>query len=190
VFDNIIHAWMSELPVEKEIIAYGRLVFESSQRHDDFNEKRNAAKRVANDHGNADTRIVLNAAANVYKEIHRMMGLLRFSPVNGIYTAKCAPDHLVIPALTEYFSSRFADTEWMIIDEKRDICLYRFSGCAKAVFSRCKDIPGLENNIHNDEWEKLWKHYHKTINNESRKNSKLQRQLMPERYWKYLPEKE
>jgi probable DNA metabolism protein len=40
----------------------------------------------------------------------------------------------------------------------------------------------------NDQWEDLWKHYHKTINNESRDNPKLQKQFMPKRYWKYLPE--
>ncbi|MCL2215341.1 MAG: DUF4130 domain-containing protein, partial [Treponema sp.] len=44
-------------------------------------------------------------------------------------------------------------------------------------------------NQDNDKWEALWKHYHKTINNESRDNPNLQRQLMPRRYWKYLPEK-
>lgn len=190
VFDNIIHAWMSELPIEKEIIAYGRTVIKSSQKHDNFKDKQNAANRAANDRGNEDTRVVLNAAANVYKEIHRMMGLLRFSPVKGIYIARCAPDHLIIPALAEYFSSRFADTQWVIIDEKRDFCLYRLSGCAKAVFSRCAEKAGFENIIQDDEWEKLWMHYHKTINNESRKNLKTQRQFMPERYWKYLPEKE
>jgi len=39
-----------------------------------------------------------------------------------------------------------------------------------------------------DPWEKLWLDYHKTINNESRNNPDLQRQFMPKRYWKNLPE--
>jgi probable DNA metabolism protein len=49
-----------------------------------------------------------------------------------------------------------------------------------------ESAKGSENN---DEWEELWKHYHKTINNEDRDNPGLQKQLMPKRYWKYLPEK-
>jgi probable DNA metabolism protein len=44
------------------------------------------------------------------------------------------------------------------------------------------------NNPEGGEWEKLWQHYHKTINNESRNNPNLQRQFMPKRYWKYLTE--
>ena len=39
-----------------------------------------------------------------------------------------------------------------------------------------------------DEWEDLWRLYHKTINNESRNNPDLQKQFMPKRYWKYLTE--
>lgn len=37
-------------------------------------------------------------------------------------------------------------------------------------------------------WEDLWRLYHRSINNESRYNPRLQRQFMPERYHKYLTE--
>jgi probable DNA metabolism protein len=50
------------------------------------------------------------------------------------------------------------------------------------------DIHALGGEFRDDEWEELWRHYHRTINNESRKNLHLQRKLMPKRYWKYLPE--
>jgi hypothetical protein len=39
-----------------------------------------------------------------------------------------------------------------------------------------------------DPWEELWRNYHRSVNNENRKNPDLQRQFMPRRYWKYLPE--
>ena len=38
------------------------------------------------------------------------------------------------------------------------------------------------------EWENLWRNYHSTINNPGRSNPDLQKQFMPKRYWKYLPE--
>jgi hypothetical protein len=39
-----------------------------------------------------------------------------------------------------------------------------------------------------DSWEDLWRLYHRSVSNESRKNLKLQRQFMPARYQKYLCE--
>ena len=131
-------------------------------------------------------------------EIHTMMGLLRFTPdKNGEFTAKCAPDHYILPNLTEYFTARFGETPWSIIDEKRGLRLRRLPG-ENAKISPFEDNNyanekenGADNRCieKNDQWEELWKHYHKTINNEDRNNPDLQRQLMPKRYWKYLPEK-
>jgi len=129
----------------------------------------------------------------VQHEIHRMMGLLRFSPdANGEFIAKCAPDHNILPELAVYFTARFGETPWSIIDEKRGIRLRRLPGGVPKLtdFTSSKapqeDEVSTSSNI--DDWEELWKHYHKTINNEDRNNPKLQRQLMPQRYWKYLPE--
>jgi len=130
---------------------------------------------------------------NYYHEIHRIMGLLRFSPNEaGEYIARCAPDHYILPELADYFTARFGDAAWSIIDEKRGLCLRRRSGV------QAKIVPLEEAPVNtpktngvsylNDEWEELWKHYHKTINNEDRDNPKLQKQFMPKRYWKYLPE--
>jgi len=129
------------------------------------------------------------ADLNDYKvqhEIHRLMGLLRFTPnADGEFVAKCAPDHYILPSLASYFTARFGDTPWSIIDEKRGLCLI----CKPGV--QAKVIPLNEESQENpncDDWEELWKHYHKVINNEDRNNPKLQKQLMPKRYWKYLPE--
>jgi len=185
-FNIIIRAYMSELPIEKETLAFGRKIISSSHNKDCVEEKRKEAAKTAVDRSNAETLIVLNAAEKVQFEIHRMQGLLRFSPdKNGVYTARCAPDHLIIPALGEYLTARFGDTPWAVIDEKRGLILSRNPP------EQAKTAP-LKTCSHDaeqgDEWEELWKHYHKTINNEDRKNTNLQRQLMPKRYWKYLPE--
>ena len=157
----------------------------------------------------------MNDEYRIQRETHRMMELLRFSPnKEGVFVARCAPKYDVLPLLKEYFTARFGETAWTIIDEKRRITLSRRIG-EKAVISELPpadesffgeflaesggengvDTGGEEcaadgtgNFVDRDEWEELWKHYHKTINNESRKNPGLQRQFMPKRYWKYLPE--
>ena len=121
----------------------------------------------------------------VQHEIHRIMGYLRFSPnKDGVFIAKCAPDNYILPALSYHFTARFGETAWAIIDEKRGLVLSRFPGES----AKIQEIEDTKNQTGDDEWEKLWLHYHKTINNESRSNPSLQRQFMPKRYRKYMPE--
>jgi len=178
VFDSVLHAWLSEIPIEKEISA--------------FCKKLITLQCAADDRTDNDVVIVNNAAAKVSNEAHRMMGLLRFSPVINnqaeIYIAKCAPDHFILPALHVYFTARFGETPWSIIDEKRKLILIRLPGEQAKISILGENIPNCSEG-EKDEWETLWRHYHKTINNEDRQNLDLQRQLMPKRYWKYLPEK-
>ena len=122
---------------------------------------------------------------SVQHEIHRMMGFLRFTPnADGEFIARCAPDNFILPALADFFTARFGETAWSIIDEKRALKLSRKAG------EKAKITEWVDEKADNkkDEWEELWKHYHKTINNEDRNNPNLQRQFMPKRYWKYLPE--
>lgn len=185
-FDAFIHAWMSELPIEKEMIAFGRRIIAEAQKYGTPDGRSRAAQKAACDRGDENTLTVLNAAAKVQFEVHRMMGLLRFSPdKTGAYTAFFTPDHFILPALGQYFTDRFGDTPWAIADKKRALRLYRLPGeCAGLV----QDEPAFDGTAQGGEWEDLWLHYHKTINNESRKNTGLQRQFMPVRYWNHLPE--
>ena len=135
-----------------------------------------------------ETPVYNSSEESVRREAHRIMELLRFTPdADGVFTARCAPDNYVLPALKGYFMARFHDIPWAIIDEKRGMCLRRKQG-ENAEITEWNNEE--DSSAKTDEWEELWKHYHKTINNEDRHNPKLQRQLMPQRYWKYLPEKE
>jgi len=188
-FHYIIMAWISELPIEREIIAYGRGILSAAQDFNNLADKRREAEKAANNRANADTLTVLNTANKVLVEDHRLKGILRFT-VNedGEYIARCEPDHFTLPCLGDFFTARFGDTPWAIIDEKRGLALSRKS-VGQARINVLKE--GLAENCavaKSDEWEELWKHYHKTINNEDRKNLDLQKRFMPKRYWKYLPE--
>ena len=187
-FDIFLHAWLSELPVEKETINYGRKIIAVSQTANTQEQKRNTAENITANRTDSDTLAVLNAAGKTGQEAHRMMGLLRFSPnKDGEFIARCEPDHFILPSLGEYFTSRFGETSWSIIDIKRSQCLRRIP--PKPAKTCIIDKTLIKMSETNDEWEDLWKHYHKIINNEDRNNPDLQRQFMPKRYWKYLPEK-
>jgi len=183
-FDLFLYAWMSELPVEKEAVGFVRKVLSAAEKAV-VSEQKNLAEEAASDMGDSNTLAVHSAVYKVQREIDRMRGLLRFFPdENGCYIARCEPDHFILPALAQYFSARFGEFSWAIIDEKRGLRLSRMPPEDAKLVRETGNAQGAGG----DEWEDLWRHYHTTINNEERKNPDLQRQFMPKRYWKYLPE--
>jgi hypothetical protein len=189
-FESIVYARMSELPIGAEINRYEHKVLAaaSARGENDAAEQRKAAGAAAADRGDSDVCIVLGAAQKVLHEIHRLMGWLRVSPnEDGIYIAHCEPDHFVLPALGPHFTGRFGDEiPWAIIDEKRRLCMRCVCGLLE--FINIDKTPAFLKTPPDSEWENLWRHYHHTINNESRNNPDLQRRFMPKRYWKYLNE--
>jgi hypothetical protein len=201
-FGAIVYAWMSELPVTGQVIRFGKKILASQntvavkpvQRGKFEVAQRKAAHIAATDRGDPDAQTTREAAYKVWHEIHRLMGLLRFCPdENGVYTAQCEPDHFVLPALGPHFMERFGDTPWAIIDNKRRLGLCCETGRTDASGKTLVFSANAENRFpfekgRTGEWENLWKHYHKTINNESRNNPDLQKRFMPTRYWKYLTE--
>jgi len=201
-FGAVVYAWMSELPVTAQIIRFGKKILASqstvtnavapSQRGKFEAAQRKAAELAATDRGDSDAQTVREAAYKVWHETNRLTGLLRFCPdEKGVYTAQCEPDHFVLPALGPHFMERFGETPWAIIDNKRRLRLSCETGRSGASGRTLVFSANAENSFgkgQRGEWENLWKHYHKTINNESRNNPDLQKRFMPARYWKYLTE--
>jgi len=174
-----IFAQLSELPIKGEISRFIEKVNNA--------EGRAEAARIACDRGDPDVLAVLEAARKVQVEVHRITGFLRFCPdPQGVYTARCEPDYFILPALAEHFTQRFGETPWAIIDEKRGLCLSRQKG-GEARIMPVSAGPGAETRG-GDCWEDLWRLYHRSVSNESRKNPGLQRQFMPKRYQKHLNE--
>lgn len=168
-------------------------------------EARRLAEQASEDRLDPDTEQVKLAAAKVMREFDRMRGILRFKPdsdnetqyggdsqADNCYTARCAPDHFVLPLLANHFWQRFGKQSWAIVDEKRKLVLSGDNGKEPVLrqlgVKEKVDESGTEQEQKSDEWEGLWKNYHSSINNEQRANPKLQKQFMPSRYRKYLTE--
>ena len=195
-FSAVVHARMSEFPIAAEIQYFEQKVLsaadsaggtaDAGSRFELEAMQRRAAEKAASDRGDPQTQTVLQAAYKAGHEIHRLTGLLRFSPDDqGVYIARCEPDHFILPAFASHFKARFGETPWAIIDRRRGLCLR----CAAGGFPElCRISENRIPSAAQGEWENLWRHYHQTINNESRNNPDLQRSLMPKRYWKYLTE--
>ncbi|MDR1353414.1 MAG: TIGR03915 family putative DNA repair protein [Treponema sp.] len=194
-YDCFVRGWMSELPIEAELVCFALKVLDAGLRAPGgflSPEARRAAETAAADRGDPDVERVLGAAYKVWKELDRLRGLLRFSPgPEGIHLARCAPDHFVLPGLAGHFRIRFGESAWAIIDERRGLALVRSPAADARILPLAETDRGIAGQGRNeDPWEALWRSYHRVINNETRSNQKLQKQFMPRRYWKYLPEAE
>ena len=185
-YTRFIHGWMSELPIEAELIRFAAGIIAQGRRSGGANTMagRRAADRALAGWGDQGHETVLDASRKVAREIDRMRGLLRFAPnAQGVYTARCAPDYGILPALAGHFTRRFGPVPWVIIDEKRFLCLSGSPGREPLLLSVSAEAAASP-----DPWEALWRIYHQSIAIASRANSRLQRQWMPARYWQYLSE--
>lgn len=133
----------------------------------------------------------------VCREAQRIHMFTRFQKtIEGSYYASYAPLYNVLPLCIPHFRDRFADQNWIIYDLRRNYgFLYDLKSVTRIVFDDLK-VNTQSGQLHpsllsEDEklFQKLWKQYFKSICIEERRNEKVHRQHLPQRFWKYLPEK-
>jgi len=175
VFIHVLYAYLAE---DKEsamaIYEFLRYAFKAGSKVIDFESHDKVSK-------------LLKLSRGVTRESHRLLGLIRFMKLdNGIYYCRFEPTYNLLTLLAPHFSNRMADQSWVIHDVKRGIA---------AFYDQKKwYINDLEGNIDaslaGDEqlFQDLWKEYFKRIAIKERINPKLQRQMMPKKYWKHLIE--
>ncbi|QTL99026.1 DUF4130 domain-containing protein [Iocasia frigidifontis] len=174
---KIYYAYLSELDdIEMKIYRYLRMGFTIGKKID----------------GHLSNKLVLklNKIYNkVSGERHRLLGLLRFRKIAGdIYYAPFEPDHNVITLMAPHFAKRLVDQNWIIHDLKREkAVIYNQQEWVLTDLKKRLDQGRLT--AEEIEYQELWRGFFDSVAIENRKNSRLQRQFMPERYWKYLIEK-
>jgi len=182
---RIYRVFLSELPdAPMLLVKYIRLIIDS-----DKNEETNFSLPIV---------IEINKLhQKVCKEAHRIHMFVRFQKtVEGSYYASFAPMYDVLPLCIPHFRDRYADQPWIIYDLKRNYgFLYDLKTVTRVVFDDLK-VNSQNGQLHasllaEDEklFQQLWKQYYKSICIQERKNDKVHRQLLPQRFWKYLPEK-
>ncbi|GAB4092575.1 TIGR03915 family putative DNA repair protein [Flaviaesturariibacter terrae] len=154
-----------------------------------------SAASVEEDFSHPDVLAVSQVARTVWREQHRMEAFVRFQKTaDGLYYAVIDPDHDVLPLIAPHFERRYADQRWVIYDSRRRYGLHYDGVETRTVeiqfsesVSAGKDLAA----VYDPEeafYQQLWQQYFRSVNIPSRKNTKLQLQHMPRRYWKYLPE--
>ncbi|WP_136796146.1 MULTISPECIES: TIGR03915 family putative DNA repair protein [Desulfosediminicola] len=131
-------------------------------------------------------------------EAHRLNGLIRFRILkDGLQYAPIEPDHNVISYCANHFIKRLANRRWILHDIARDLALFWDCNTLQPVsvaddftsfVAENGEVPPEEMAEQELHYQQLWNSFHAAISNPARENHKLQRQLMPKRYWKYLVE--
>lgn len=142
-----------------------------------------------------DNRIADDRVLKVHKisqkvecEKHKLLGFLRFRLVKGdIYYAPIGPVNNIVALLAPHFADRFSDMDWIIHDVKRDLAVVFNKKQWIMVDGVIDKVPDLDEN--EEVIESLWKEFFNSIAISNRINPKLQKNLMPIRYWPYMTEK-
>lgn len=178
--------WLSERPEVPELLfRYIRRVID-------------APRSIELDFGDTEVLQMAKIWKRVREEHWRVLQFLRFQQAaDDTYFAAVSPIYNVLPLTLDHLTSRFADQRWLVYDVKRAYGYYYDR--IKPVEVRFEDPTlfhlrsGLlpETLMARDErlFQSLWRAYFKQIAIRERLNPTLHRQCMPERFWKYMPEK-
>lgn len=151
---------------------------------------------IETDFGDPDVLCLSQTSRKVKQEAMRMLQFVRFQHTkDGLYFCGIEPRYDVIPLVVSQFQKRFADQRWLLYDLKRNYGILYDKNKAQEVVISNKEFSSItgqvnENVLQEGEefYQKLWKSYFTSINIQERKNLKLQRQHLPRRFWKFLPE--
>ncbi|MDO5607350.1 MAG: TIGR03915 family putative DNA repair protein [Capnocytophaga sp.] len=184
-FESLWKVMLSELPETEEVLL-GTIRYALKEK-----------KNILTDYGNLYVLRLCEILKKVGKEQHRMAGFVRFKlGKDDMYYAFIAPDYNVLPLIASHFKNRFADQKWLLYDSLRKYGIYYDLHSVETVSinlsgtTTLPDLPSIDWDENEMEFQKLWKNYFKSTNIASRKNTKLQLQYLPKRYWKYVSEKE
>lgn len=160
------------------------------------------SRHIMEDLGNLNVLELVQTVKSVGREKHRMEAFVRFEhTTDDIYFARVEPDFNVLPLIGEHFRQRYQDQHWAIYDLSRGYGIYydksQSTPKCPAALQTITDLDDtvLRNpaSIHSEDeqrYQKFWQGYFTNVNIKERKNPRLHKQYLPQRYWKYLSEKQ
>lgn len=148
-------------------------------------------ERIVDALGDKDVLGVFEMDRQVAREAHYYLEFLRFEELDtGILLARINPKCHVLPLIVEHFADRLWLENWIILDTGRGLSSVHMA--QKGYFftnditeSSLESLPRSQNE---QEMDKLWKCFFRSIAIGERRNDVLQRQMLPLRYRKYMNE--
>lgn len=132
---------------------------------------------------------VWKLARAVGREAHRYKGLIRFRHLDGdVWYAAMEPDHHILPLIAPHFAARFADQRWIIHDPPRGDAVVFDPLRRKWAETRLEVTGSLPLSAGEEFFRELWQRYFDRLAIAERRNPKLQRQNLPLKHRRHLPE--
>ncbi|MBO1516144.1 TIGR03915 family putative DNA repair protein [Psychrobacter halodurans] len=159
-------------------------------------------RHIMQDVGNLHVLELVQTVKSVGREKHRMEAFVRFEhTTDDIYFARVEPDFNVLPLIGEHFRQRYQDQHWAIYDITRGYGIYydksNSTATRPAALQTITDLddavlrrPASIHSADERRYQQFWQGYFTNVNITERKNPHLHRQYLPQRYWKYLSEKQ
>ncbi|MDD6057014.1 MAG: TIGR03915 family putative DNA repair protein [Clostridiales bacterium] len=125
------------------------------------------------------------------REACRHLEFLRFSELeNGVLFAEIHPKAYVLPYISEHFTDRLPQENFMIYDATHQVVsVHKASKGFILITASELDVDNIKRHSEQEsEYRKLWLTFFDHIAIDARRNPKLQKQLMPKRYWADTPE--
>ena len=160
------------------------------------------SRHIMDDLGNLNVLELVQTVKSVGREKHRMEAFVRFEhTVEDIYFARVEPDFNVLPLIGEHFRQRYQDQHWAIYDLARGYGIYydksqstpKRPAALQTITKLDEAVLRNPSSIHSEDeerYQKFWQGYFTNVNIKERKNPRLHKQYLPQRYWKYLSEKQ
>lgn len=159
-------------------------------------------RHIMQDVGNLHVLELVQTVKSVGREKHRMEAFVRFEhTTDDIYFARVEPDFNLLPLIGEHFRQRYQDQHWAIYDITRGYGIYydksNSTATRPAALQTITDLddavlrrPASIHSADERRYQQFWQGYFTNVNITERKNPRLHRQYLPQRYWKYLSEKQ
>ena len=160
------------------------------------------SRHIMDDLGNLNVLELVQTVKSVGREKHRMEAFVRFEhTVEDIYFARVEPDFNVLPLIGEHFRQRYQDQHWAIYDLARGYGIYydksqstpKRPAALQTITELDEAVLRNPASIHSEDeqrYQRFWQGYFTNVNIKERKNPRLHKQYLPQRYWKYLSEKQ
>ncbi|RKS85225.1 putative DNA metabolism protein [Orbus hercynius] len=187
VLKQLTYVWFSQ-QIERATLIFNYLCKVFKSRQD-----------ITTNYADADILAIRKLAKKVSHERHYLMMFVRFNAIDNhgdkVYFATVTPRYDTLPLTVDFFQDRFADQKWAIFDTNRRYgYVYDLKQRHMMEIDEQSDLicDGHINDIYLGEnekqFQKMWYRYCQALTIKERINPKLQRQLMPVRFWQHLPE--
>ncbi|NLV15983.1 MAG: DNA metabolism protein [Syntrophomonadaceae bacterium] len=147
-------------------------------------------------HSHPQVQPLHKIARQVTREVHRILGLLRFADQGGFLYAGLSPDHDILTLIADHFAERLANERFIIHDQKRNLAVI-YDGQTmpepelppqRQWYLIPLDHKPESSLVEEDHYQQLWKLYFDKISIDFRRNPRLQAQFIPQRYRPHLVE--